>query len=86
MTNHPASKNGDYESLKGEIDKRYPSGRFVAIQSGECIADAESHRELVRTLAALGQSPKDMLVVQAGVEYPKSAVILFDPSERSRHA
>ncbi len=78
---NPTSQSGDSKTIKEEIARRYPSGQFVAIQSGECIADAVSHRELVSKLSTMGLSPKDMLILQAGVEYPESAIILLDTSQ-----
>ena len=66
-----------YEDLKQDIDRRYPPGRFVAIESSQVIADDESHRKLVEKLRALGKSPNGMLIVQAGVDYPESALILL---------
>jgi hypothetical protein len=78
----------DYEKLKDEIDSRYPSGRFVALRAGQVIADSESHPSLVKQLQALGETPQNMLIVQAGVEYPESALILLCMEElgRDRHA
>jgi hypothetical protein len=66
-----------YEDQKQEIDRRFPSGRFVAVEGGVPVADAGSHRELVQKLQAQGKTPKDLLIVQAGVEYPSSAIIFF---------
>jgi hypothetical protein len=73
----------EYERLKQEIDHRFPAGRFVAIEAGNVIADGVSHRELVERLAVQGKSPQGVLIVQAGVEYPKSAIILL-PSAGAR--
>ncbi len=64
-----------YTEVLREIAQRFPVGRFVAVESGQVVADAETHRKLVADLQGLGKSPKDMLIVQAGVEYPESAVI-----------
>jgi hypothetical protein len=73
----------DYESLKPEIARRYAPGRFVAIESGQVVADADSHRALVQKLQSLGKSPQGMIIVQAGVDYPEHAVI-FHPAARAR--
>ena len=75
--NGPATR---YEEQKQEIDRRFPAGRFVAVDRGAVVADAESHRALVEQLQSQGKSPKDLLIVQAGVDYPASAVILFGPA------
>ena len=68
--------NEQYEEIKQAIDKRFPPGQFVAVDDGCVIADGETHAELDQALAALGRSPHGRLVVQAGVEYPKEAIIL----------
>lgn len=70
----PAPGQG-YSEIKRQIDRRFPSGRFVAVEAGQVVADADSHRKLVEELHAAGKGPKDMLIVQAGVDYPESAVI-----------
>jgi hypothetical protein len=63
------------ESFKQSIDAQYPAGTFVAIDGGLVIADAETHRQLVEKLRSEGKSPRGMWIVQAGVDYPDSAVI-----------
>ena len=70
------SAANEFESLKADIDRRFPQGRFVAVEDDRIFADAETLRKLVETLTAMGKNPQQMLVVQAGVDYPKSAVIL----------
>ena len=65
-----------YRRLRDVINKTYPSGRFVAISGGQIIADAASFRELHSTLNGMGQDSADVLIVQAGIDYPESAVIL----------
>jgi hypothetical protein len=62
-------------ALKPEIDRVYPSGRFVAISGGKVVADADSFDQLDGMLRARGLGPDDALVIQAGVEYPEYAVI-----------
>jgi len=64
-----------YTHLKAQVDKHYPAGRFVAVDDGHLVADAETHQQLVEKLHALDKSPKGMLIVQAGIEYPQSAMI-----------
>ncbi len=85
-THQSPSPSGEYGELKMEIDSRFPSGSFVAVESGQVIADAESHRQLVQKLDAMSKSPKIMLIVQAGVEYPKSAIILLNAPDRDSNA
>ena len=64
-----------FVDAKHEVDRRFPAGRFVALEGSKVAADAETHRQLVQKLQSLGKSPKDMLVIQAGIDYPTSAVI-----------
>lgn len=63
------------EESKREIDRRFPRGRFVAMEAGQVVADAENHRALVELLRTQGKSPRGLFIVQAGVDYPASAVI-----------
>ena len=66
-----------FRQLSGFIEQNYPPGRFLAIAGGNIIADAASFAELESSLKILGQDSVDVLVVQAGVEYPETAVIFF---------
>jgi hypothetical protein len=79
MTGHNNRVATEYEDVRPEIDRRFAAGRFVAVEAGQIVADAESHRELVEKLQSQGKSPQGLLIVQAGVEYPQSAVIFFGP-------
>jgi hypothetical protein len=65
-----------YVDQQRAVSARFPTGQFVAIDQGQAIADAPTHRELVHKLQSQGRSPKDLLIVQAGVQYAASAVIL----------
>lgn len=64
-----------FEAVQQEVDRRFAAGRFVAVEAGQPVADAESHARLVDKLHALGKSPRGMIVIQAGVQYPAAAVI-----------
>jgi hypothetical protein len=66
-----------FRRLKPVIDRSYPPERFVAIEGGQVIADAASLDELTLALKALGQDSADVLVVQAGVDYPEFVHILI---------
>ena len=66
-----------YRRLKGEIDRTYARGRYVAIAEGQIVANAASFKELNSKLGAAGLDSPEVLVVQAGVEYPETAHILF---------
>jgi hypothetical protein len=72
-----------FRQLSGLIQQTYPPGRFVAIAGGKIIADAASFDELGSKLKALGRDSVDVLVVQAGVEYPETAVIFVQVSQSS---
>jgi hypothetical protein len=74
-----------YTELKRQIDLQFPAGRVVAVEAGHAIADAPTHPQLVEKLRALGKSPKDMLIVQAGVEYPASATIFATAPIQTTH-
>ncbi len=65
-----------YTRLKGEIDRTYPKGRFVALGGGQVIADSESIDAMLVKLAELGWEPLKTMVVQAGDETPDYLEIL----------
>ena len=71
-----ATATTSFDVLKADIDRTYDVGRYVAIEGDQVIADADSIRELVDTLKAMGRNPSELQAVQAGIDYPKSAVIL----------
>jgi hypothetical protein len=58
-----------YRRLKPAIDRDYPTGRFIGIHNGTIIGDADTIDELSIAVSEAGQSPGDVLVIQAGVEY-----------------
>jgi len=64
-----------FSAAKAAVDRQLPAGRFAAVEGGVIIAHAESHRQLVAQLREQGRSPKDLVILQAGAEYPASAVI-----------
>jgi hypothetical protein len=64
-----------FRQLRSFIQQTYRHGQFLAITSGKIIADAGSFQELGSKLRAMNQDHPDVLVVQAGIEYPESAVI-----------
>jgi hypothetical protein len=64
-----------FRRLEGEIAKQFPRGRFVAIFAGRAIADAASFEEILAALADQRKDPGQVLVVQAGFDYPETAVI-----------
>jgi hypothetical protein len=68
-----------YVRLKMAIDRDYPKGQFVAILDGQIIADAPTFAELSARLRATGKDSPDVLVVEAGANYPDYVTILHLP-------
>ena len=66
-----------FRQLEATIARTYPHGRFVAIAEGRVVADAPSLDALRPLLTALGKDPGQVLVVQAGVDYPEYSVIFL---------
>lgn len=66
-----------YRRLKEQIARTYGKGRFVALSGGAVVADAERFDELRTLLRAKGEDPAKVLIVQAGADYPESAVIFL---------
>ena len=64
-----------YRRLHDSINQTYPSGQFLAISSGQIVADAKKFDDLQAALVGLGKDPTQILIVQAGVEYPETAII-----------
>ena len=71
------SNQAAFRGLARFITETYSAGRFVAIADSNIIADAASFLELESLLKSLGRDSEDVLVVQAGVEYPESALIFL---------
>ncbi|HXG12226.1 MAG TPA: hypothetical protein VNK04_20900 [Gemmataceae bacterium] len=69
-----------FRRMKDTLAQTYERGRFVAISEGRVIADAASLDVLRSHLQALGKDPTQVLIVQAGVEYPETAVIFVQGS------
>jgi hypothetical protein len=79
-TDHPAFRDPNYQAyrrLKPSIDRNYPAGHFVAIVDGRITASAAGFDELDRILDSLGVKPQQSFVVQAGVDYPETGMILL---------
>jgi len=66
-----------FRQLSSFIQKTYPPGRFVAISGGKIIADAARFEEMNSVLNQMGYYSPEVLVVQAGVDYPATAVIFL---------
>lgn len=70
-----------YRQLSGFIQKTYPHGRFLAIAEGKIVADAARFDELNSLLLQMGNQSPDVLVVQAGVDYPDAVTIFTHGSQ-----
>lgn len=66
---------------RNAIQQTYLPGRFLAISEGKIIADAASFRELNAILHRMGNHSPEVLVVQAGVEYPETVTIFLRGSQ-----
>jgi hypothetical protein len=71
MANHAA-----YRQMKDNLAQTCGVGRFVAIANGQVIAEADNFAQLRGHLTSQGRDPARALIVQVGVEYPETAVIL----------
>jgi hypothetical protein len=66
-----------YRRLKPSIDENYPKDTFVAIADDMIIATAASFESIVNAIRAQGRDPRQVLVIQAGVEYPEYVTIFM---------
>lgn len=66
-----------FQNLKGVIQSTYPAGRFVAVAGGKIVADAATFDQLDSMLHRIGYHCADLLVVQAGVDYPENVTIFI---------
>jgi hypothetical protein len=71
-----------YRQLKDFIQTTYPPGRYVAISGGRIIADAGRFDELDSLLHQMGHHSPDVLVVQAGVDYPETVTIFVQDRQK----
>jgi hypothetical protein len=69
-----------YRQLHNFIQQSYPPGRFLAISGGQIVADAGRFEELNSLLHQKGLDSPDVLVVQAGTEYPETVTIFTQDS------
>jgi hypothetical protein len=65
-----------YHRLKHEIAEKYPHNWFVAIGSGQIIADTETFDAMLLKLAEIGKNSRDVMVVRAGVFVPEVVIIV----------
>ncbi|MGA2063738.1 MAG: hypothetical protein ABSG86_02155 [Thermoguttaceae bacterium] len=77
MNSNQEKNRAAFEKVKDELTRRYRPGRFIAFDDGQIVADAATFDELTETLAAIGKDRPDVLVVQAGTNYPDEVSILL---------
>jgi hypothetical protein len=77
-----AVNHAAYARLKAQIDKSYPANRYVAIREGRIVADAPTFEGLYNSVSELLTDPEEVMVVQAGIDYPKKAIIFAIESLR----
>ena len=75
--NQRAVNHAAYERLKPEIDKGYAPGQYVAIHGGHIVADSVTFEGLYDTVTELKTHPEEVMVVQAGVDYPKEVTLFL---------
>lgn len=63
-------QNAAYQRLKETIRQTYPQGWFVAIAHDRIAAASADFRELKELVRAEGFDPRNVLIVEAGVNYP----------------
>ena len=68
--------NAAYQRMKSSIAESYPWGWFVGIGDEKIVGAAPTFQELERELHAKRIDPRKVLVVEAGVAYPKFVTIL----------
>jgi hypothetical protein len=71
----PQPSGERYTTEKAAVDRQLPAGRFAAVEGDVIIAEADTHRQLVALFAEQGRSPKDLVILQAGIDYPATATI-----------
>jgi len=64
-----------YRRLKPAIEQGYAKGSFVAIADDRVIASARSFREIQESIRSQGGDPRQVLVVQAGMDLPDYVTI-----------
>jgi hypothetical protein len=70
-----ARDHAAFRQSKDVIARSYPPGRLVAICGGRIVADAAGFEDLTAKLALQGIDPQDALVVEAGADYPETAIV-----------
>jgi len=66
-----------YRRLKPSIDQGHPKGTFVAIANDRIIATAASFDSILDSIRDTGRDPRQVLVIQAGIDYPDYVTIFM---------
>ena len=66
-----------FKRMKQELESATRSDGLSRMDEGEIVADAATFDDLTAALAAIGKDRPDILVVQAGVNYPEEVFILI---------
>ena len=75
-TNQTSTRNmATYRRLKGAIEQTYAHGWFVGIADDQIVGAAEKFPELAAHLRCRGLDPRQVMIVEAGVEYPENVTI-----------
>jgi hypothetical protein len=64
-----------YRRLKQTIDASHPRGWFVAVADDTVVGAAADFHDLERSLRSQGRDPRQVLVVEAGEDYPEDVTI-----------
>jgi hypothetical protein len=64
-----------YLRVKKAVDENYPRGWFAAISGDQILAASADFHELESMLRAQGKDPREVLVVESGVDYPEYVTI-----------
>jgi hypothetical protein len=59
-----------YRRLKGAISQKYPAGWYIGIADDQMVAAAADFHALESLLRSQGRDARQVLIVQAGAEYP----------------
>jgi hypothetical protein len=70
--------NAAYRRLKDKIAQTYPKGWFVGIADEKVVGAAATFGELKTLLREQGRDPREVLVVEAGVDYPEHVTLFLE--------
>lgn len=74
-TNERQLNHSGYRRMCDSIKQNYPLGSYVAISGGQIVGNAGTFYDLQSLLKSQGKDPNQVLIVQAGFDYPENAVI-----------